>query len=133
MRALRHVILAQRPLAALLLAAALLMKLAIPAGYMPSVAGGGIAIVLCPGAAPVPTAAMPGMSHHKPDSRDHGKAESPCAFAGLSVPSMAGADPIQLALALLAIFAAALVVAPPAPMRRPRHLRPPLRGPPLPA
>ncbi|MEJ8629079.1 hypothetical protein P0F65_02870 [Sphingomonas sp. I4] len=45
---------AQRHLAVLLCAAALLLKLIVPTGYMVGPVDGGMGIVLCPGSAPCP-------------------------------------------------------------------------------
>lgn len=139
-------LLSQRHLAALICAAALLVKLMIPAGYMLSSEAGRLLIVICPSAtpAPMPTgmAAMHGGmgdhhgmtttgdgQHHAP-SKDHGKAEAPCVFSSLSAAALAAVDPIQLAALIIFILALGWVavgtVAPPIPA----HLRPPLRGPP---
>jgi hypothetical protein len=123
LRALLH---RQPWLAALLLAAAMLLRL-VPAGYMPVVAGGGITVALCPGYAPAKP--MAGMAHH---GSEHPEPPSPCAFADLALPALGGADPLQLAAAMLHAFAAALVLAALLPPRPRAHLRPPLRGPPLP-
>ncbi|WP_322963259.1 hypothetical protein [Sphingomonas fuzhouensis] len=137
---------AQRHLAVLLCAAALLLKLLIPAGYMIGQVDGHAAIILCPSTTPAPeAAAMPhgaGMAmgpmvmHHDPaghpaghSDKSHGH-DMPCAFAGLAAPSLAATDPIQLALFIAFVMAIGLAM-PVAP--RPRatpYLRPPLRGPP---
>jgi len=111
--------------------AALLMKLLVPAGYMVEADHGRLAITTCPGSAPV-ASAMPAMHHAKRDHapREHGKAEMPCVFAGLSAAALGTADPVQLAALIafvLALGLAATIL--PAPSR-PAHLRPPLRGPP---
>jgi hypothetical protein len=95
---------------------------------------GQITIELCSGAAPnATTMAISGMHGDMPDhskSQDHGKAEMPCAFAGLSAATLGAIDPVQL-IALIA-FVMAIGLSPavqPATVRR-GHLRPPLRGPP---
>ncbi|CAA9495747.1 MAG: hypothetical protein AVDCRST_MAG91-797 [uncultured Sphingomonadaceae bacterium] len=144
----RHLLLRHRLLACWLVAAALLMKAIVPAGYMTSVSDGSLRIELCSGFGPQKPAAetpstthMPGMdmtgmshgaqdAHHGGGEEGHGQPESPCAFAGLSAPSLAGADPPLLALALAFIFAAALHVVRPQLFSAPAFLRPPLRGPP---
>ncbi|MBB3881072.1 hypothetical protein [Sphingomonas pseudosanguinis] len=147
MTAIRSLI-AQRHLAALLCVAALLLKLVIPSGYMIGEAQGHMAIVLCPGTMPVADAmshappgdmtTMHGMphgvmaDHGRSDHRDgqHGRAEMPCAFAGLSAAALAAVDPIQL-VALLAFVLTTGFVALTANVRpAPPYLRPPLRGPP---
>jgi hypothetical protein len=133
---LRHLLLTYRAAAALVVALALVVRVLVPAGFMPMVDRGGISIVLCTGTGPQTVSmAMPGMDHgaeHGPAKHDGGKPEAPCAFAGLSAPALGGADPALLLGALLFILLAGW-----APVRRPAvaapRLRPPLRGPPLPA
>jgi len=121
---------------------ALAVRLLVPSGFMPVFAQGSLSIVPCSGLGPIePIAAgMSGSSHHMdagttrhPGKEQGGKAEAPCAFAGTAMPAVGGADPAQLAAALVAIlilgFARTSLAAP----RRPARLRPPLRGPPVPA
>ncbi len=154
MRTVRH-LLAQRHLAALICAAALLMKLLVPAGYMIAVEGQRIAITLCPSAGPLPPAASGpvadaaagGMghhmtmddgamthapAHHHDGSKAHDRADTPCAFAGLSAALLGPVDPILLATLIAFVLAAGLLIAAPPAPRRAAYLRPPLRGPPLP-
>jgi len=139
---------AQRHLAVLICAAALLLKLLIPAGYMIGQVDGRAAIILCPGSAPVPAPApVPmahdgamamdhaAMSHARSEQgsghsgQDHGR-DMPCAFAGLTAPGLAATDPIQLALLIAFVMAVGLAMPVlPRPVVAP-HLRPPLRGPP---
>lgn len=125
-----------RLLAIWIIAAALVMKAVVPAGFMPMASAGKITIVLCSGYGPqTMTMAMPGMSHGgegKGDSRDgdQGKVEQPCAFSGLSTVSLAAADPIILALVIAFIVAAVFRGAAATLAWSPFHLRPPLRGPP---
>ncbi|NJR78589.1 hypothetical protein [Sphingomonas corticis] len=139
MRFVRNLV-AQRRLATLICAAALLLKLLIPAGFMIDSTNGRLSVIVCLGAAPRPVAmAMPGRhgdrSHHAAPSghgqpSDHGKPELPCAFAGLSAATTGPVDPIQLAALIafvLALGLAAATLPAPAPFAR---LRPPLRGPP---
>lgn len=95
---------------------------------------GHLTITICSGTQPRPTTMeMPGMhgdaaAHGNPG--DHGKAEMPCAFAGLSAAMTGAIDPVQLAALIAFVMATGLaVVVLPAPSC-PAHLRPPLRGPP---
>ena len=118
----------------LICAATLLLKLLVPTGYMIDSDHGRITITICAGIVPaVMTMEMPGMRDGMPGhgkSKDHGKAEMPCAFSGLSAAMNGAIDPIQLA-ALIA-FVLAMGMSPiilPTPARR-IYLRPPLRGPP---
>jgi hypothetical protein len=114
-------------LAAAAVLAALLLRLVVPAGFMPVVEHGRLTIALCSGAGPM--TAMPGHGHHQPPAT----AAKSCAFADLAVPAIGGADPIQLAAALRFVLALGLVLALVLPVVAPARLRPPLRGPPLPS
>ena len=144
---MRLFLLQHRALAGALFALALLVKLLVPAGYMPA-ASGGIALQLCGGIVPAPAVKpapgamqMPGMAHHTAaeqknhdghdDSPEHPGADMPCAFAGLALPSLAAVDPLLLAIALALIVAAIFRVATTRAVRRSPHLRPYLRGPPV--
>jgi hypothetical protein len=128
-----RLLLAHRRLAVLICAAALLLKLLVPAGWMVDGDGGRVRITVCSGvmATPMPEtsrvhAAMP--EHGRPG--DRGRAEMPCAFAGLSAAVAALFDPVRLD-GLSAFVAPAASVAKTRPTRpsAPR-LRPPLRAPP---
>lgn len=141
MQPFRH-LLAQRHLAALLLAAALLLKLVVPTGYMIAADHGRLSIIVCPGMTPQPALmAMAGMAHdmahdmtmpHDPGKpAEHGKAEMPCAFAGLSAQVLAAVDIVLLAIALAVVAAMALRGRPTVAPRDAPRLRPPSRGPPL--
>lgn len=127
-----------RWLAALVLAAALLLRVAVPAGYMPVMSAHGVTLVLCPGQAPVRARpamhhAMPGMSHDMPDDSHHADYQNRCAFADLALPLIGGADAVLLAAAIAFVMARALRPARTLPPRPAPYLLPPSRGPPLPA
>ncbi|KQM41322.1 hypothetical protein [Sphingomonas sp. Leaf10] len=129
MRIVRH-LLAQRRLAVLLCAAALLLKLIVPTGYMLSVDHGRVAIMVCPGTVPAQPVMHHGdmAGHHAP--ADKGKGEMPCAFAGLSAAALGAIDPILLVTLVAFVLATGWrAVVQPLPAR-PAYLRPPLRGPP---
>ena len=131
MTGLRQYLLHHRALAAWLVALALLMKVLVPTGYMLGTSAGSITVELCSGYGPMKMAMpMPGMAHHQGDKSDHGKAEQPCAFSGLSAPSLAAADPILLALALAFIIATAFRAPTPVRIQARAFLRPPTTGPP---
>lgn len=133
MTGLRQYLLRHRAVAVWLVALALLMRVLVPTGYMLGMSAGSITVELCSGhgAMPMPMPMpMPGMAHHGGDRSDHGKAEQPCAFSGLSAPSLAAADPILLALVVAFIVATAFRAAVPSLARRPAFLRPPTTGPP---
>jgi hypothetical protein len=138
-RLLRH-----RWIAAMaIIVAALLTRMMIPTGYMPTIDHGHLVITLCAEQNPGMTemATMPGMSHvagmdHAMDhSTDHGMPDhdknGPCGFGGLSLASLAAADPVLLALAIL--FIVATVFRRPSPPRvaTAHFLWPPRTGPPL--
>lgn len=110
-----------------------MLKLLVPTGYMIDSSHGRITVTICSGTGPATmTMEMPGMDHSMPDhgKKDSGKAEMPCAFAGLSAAMTGAIDPVQLAALIAFVMALGLVaVILPAPAR-PAHLRPPLRGPP---
>ncbi len=109
----------------------MMMKVLVPAGFMPTVDHGQIVISICSGTGPMTMVmAMPGMEHGKPGENQHSKSEQPCAFSGLSAPSLAAADPVLLAIAILFVMALALRPMVPSVVRQRPHLRPPLRGPP---
>ena len=115
-------------LAGLLVAAALALRVLVPAGFMPSVENGRVVIAICTGYGPM-TMAMPGMDH-----QDDGKSEqakSPCAFADLALPAIGSADPVLLAAAIRYILALSLVLVVAQRVQPIARLRPPLRGPPL--
>ncbi|MDB5714960.1 MAG: hypothetical protein JWO15_2357 [Sphingomonadales bacterium] len=126
-------LLAQRCFAVAFCAAALLLKLLVPTGYMIASNDGRMTITLCSGVASRPMSiAIPGMQGETPghSEKDQGKAEMPCAFSGLSAQSLGTTDPI-LIIALVAFIMAIWLARdlPPAPCRQ-THLWPPLRGPP---
>ena len=130
MHALRRFFLGHRRYAAIVIALALAVKVLVPAGFMPSVAGGRIAVTLCPGAEPA-MAAMGGMKHgSETGDRHEGTREAPCVFAGLSAPSLAAADPLLLAAAIVFVMASGFRIAVRPGVTEPPHLRPPSRGPP---
>ncbi|MFS0735636.1 DUF2946 family protein [Sphingomonas sp. 1P06PA] len=132
LQAFRRHILAHRSLCGLLIALALAMKLLVPTGFMPTVAGGQIVVTLCSGSGPVKMMmTLPGTGHHDADDHGAAKHEPPCAFSGLTMPALSGADPVLLTAQILFAMVLALhaLVAIPLPARS--FLRPPLRAPPL--
>jgi hypothetical protein len=124
----RRLILNHRTISAWLIACALMMKILVPGGFMPVVSAGAMTIQICAGAAPVKMA-MPGMAHHQ-DKSDHQAREMPCAFSGLSAPSLAAVDLMILALAIAFILGRVFRSKQRSPVAAPAYLRPPLRGPP---
>ena len=108
-----------------LAALALLVRLLVPAGFMPQVAHGQVAIVACPGMAMASTA-----HHHGHDTPAHDGFERPCAFAAVAAPATLLAIVLLLVLPLARI--ASRVIPSPAapPFSIALRWRPPLRAPP---
>ena len=131
MPVLRRYFRRHRAAAAWLVFAALLMKVVVPAGFMPVATGRSITMELCSGFGPEKVmAAMPGMGDHKGSPDHSGKGDMPCGFGGHAPPAFSTVDPILLALAIAFIIAAAFLSAPLSRVALPTYLRPPLRGPP---
>lgn len=130
MTGLRASFVRHRWLCALLLAAALLVKAVMPAGFMPAVSNGVVLVQLCSGQG-LQTVAMtlPGETGDH-DHDGHGKADAPCAFAGLASPSLAAADALLLAVAIAFILATDFRRPSATVPRRGAYLRPPAIGPP---
>ncbi len=134
MLAIRRFFLAHRHLAALICVAALALRLLIPSGYMVSGEHGRIAITICSGVAPQPASMdMPGMQNDMADhgkSKEHGKAEMPCAFSSLTTQALGAIDPVLLVAVIAFVMGVALLFA--RSIARPAipYLRPPSRGPP---
>lgn len=134
-------LLAQRQVATLICAAALLLKLVVPAGYMVDATHDRIMVTICSGTASDDVAmAMPmmhgdmpdqGSADHRGESKEHGKAEMPCAFSGLSAAASGAIDAVQLVGTIGSVMTGGFVaVRLPLPKRHAR-LRPPPRGPPI--
>jgi hypothetical protein len=118
-----------RAACAVVLALLLALRSLAPAGFMPAFEHGRIAIVICPDAEPI--AAMPPMAHH--DHRQHDKLHQPCPFAAASATGALDRDLVLLLDALILAGALLLGRALVLPVRNVSQVRPPSRGPPLPA
>lgn len=120
-----------RSLALAVLAAALLFKALVPAGFMVSTAGPVITVTLCTestGSREQVQIAIPGK---KPAGHaDSAAKDGHCAFAGLAKMATGGTDPVLLALAIAFILVLGLAPVRALPVRQSSFLRPPLRGPP---
>jgi hypothetical protein len=125
----RSHLLAKPWLAVLLLAVALMARAMVPTGFMPVVAGGSIALELCPGTQPAVAGPMHGRMHH-----DHhgGKGEMPCPFGALTLAAGAGAGPVLAQAAPPFILPAGVTISATPPARAVSRLRPPPRAPPFP-
>jgi hypothetical protein len=120
-----------RLLAVAILFGALLLRLAVPAGFMPVLEDGGPTLTICPGWSSDTTAtARPGMAtmnHHRENAP---QPPGGCAFADLALAMVAPPELLQpgAVIAWPGIMSAGK---PPTPSAASiGHLRPPLRGPP---
>lgn len=113
------------PLFAIVAALALLVRLLVPAGFMPQVAHGQVAIVACPGMAMAASA-----HHHAQDAPVHDGFERPCAFAAVAAPATLLAIVLLLVLPLAAMVRQLVPLAAAAAPRIALRWRPPLRAPP---
>ena len=131
MRTGRFLVREHRVLAAIILASALLVRVIVPAGYMPERHGDRVVIAICGGTATM-AMTVTGESHHGHHGDDGAgrTAVSPCAFADLAMPWLGGADAALLVAALAFAMTRALLPARVPPHASPRRLRPPLRAPP---
>lgn len=75
----------------MLLAAALFLRLLVPAGYMVGSAAGARALVPCPA-----VVAAPVMAHHGHHDGRVPHTEAPCPFTALAAPALPAADPLAL-------------------------------------
>ncbi|WP_226017871.1 hypothetical protein [Novosphingobium sp. FKTRR1] len=134
MHAVRAFFLSHRRLALLVIAAALCVKALVPAGYMPGSDTRTITVQVCADSiGHVFSKQIVVGQTGKAAGTDKSATSGHCAFSALGQAALGGADPLQLALALLFIVAAALAPLRTISPRRNRHHRPPLRGPPTPA
>lgn len=132
MTPLRRLLRQNRPLATLLLAAALALRLLVPPGMMTMpAAGSGIEVVLCDGTGPagrhVMNMAMP-MEHGRdraPMPGDH-----PCAFTALAIAVIGGAAAAFIVAAPLVQELVPIVTEQSALVSPSARYRPAQRGPP---
>ena len=111
---------------AIVAALALLVRLLVPAGFMPQVAHGRVAIVACPGMA------MASTTHHQAqDAPVHDGFERPCAYAAVAGPAtLLAIVLLLLVLPLAAVLRRALPLDATPRLRSAIRWRPPLRAPP---
>ncbi|TKD51501.1 DUF2946 family protein [Sphingomonas baiyangensis] len=132
MTALRRLCSHSPALVALMLAAALVMKLLVPNGYMADTSGASgmtITVSICSGTGPQTTAITIPMDEQHDDA-DRAVDAMPCAFAGVPGAMLAAVDPVLLVGAIVFVLASGLVRQQFVLPRAVRTLRPPLRGPP---
>ncbi|MFA7440443.1 MAG: hypothetical protein WCZ66_05675 [Sphingomonadaceae bacterium] len=116
---------------AALLLAGLLLRLLVPAGFMPVAGNGGITVVLCTDAGLQQVyIAMPRDGDAAGSADLPPTVDQPCAFGSLLAPLTGGADAILLALALVFILLAGIRRHTSSVSPRLIWLRPPSHAPP---
>jgi hypothetical protein len=131
MHALRTFFLRRRSLAIFLVAAALCMKLVVPAGYMIGTDAKLLTVQVCHDAGGQVGVAQILVPTKSGSGHDQGKrARDACPYAALSMVSTGAADAVLLAVALLFILALSRMPTPGPSLLSGDHIRPPLRGPP---
>lgn len=134
MLALRRALLRFRVAAMLAIALALALRLLVPAGMMVDSAAGSLTVRICADGSHDAGATMTiavardrsAGGHALPDAAKSGG----CAFGGLAMAGLPTVDPLLLAVALAFVLALGFARVLPLPAPAPRHVRPPLRGPP---
>ncbi len=119
-------------LAALVLALAMAMKALVPAGYMIDTRTDYLTVIICSGTDAHSTIKIPIERDSAPgeDHQGKSKGDSPCAFAGLGMAALGGADLPLLAAAIAFVLALGFAPVRLPPLRQVRHLLPPSHGPP---
>lgn len=133
MTTLRAFFLRHRATALAVIALALMMKALVPAGFMLDSGSRVLSVRLCEDSIGRVDHQVALTIKTTVPTGKHVAAHDVCPFSSLAHASLGGADPVQLALAL--VFILALGLAPRTPLRLPRVLRlqPPAQAPPLPA
>lgn len=124
---MRNVSAPARSLLLLLLGLLLALRLMNPAGFMPAFDHGAVSIVACPSAEPDLQPARTMHHGHKATHHDPCPYASASALAALGINFSLLADVLVLTAVLLLGRAYVFIE------RHARRLRPPLRGPPIPA
>lgn len=133
MKLARTFIAKYRIAAMFLLAAALCVKVAVPAGYMLGGSSKIFSIQICHDGLSNQTTRqivipMDGKSHDS--GKRHGSDDSPCPYSALTLATLSGTDATLLIEALNFILARGFIVQSPVRTAQISYLRPPLRGPP---
>ncbi|WBX84610.1 hypothetical protein PE061_01405 [Sphingosinicella microcystinivorans] len=112
------------------------MKALVPAGFMVGATTKLITIEICADASGgklTRQMTIPLKGSAGGEQSDHGKSDATCAWTALATAAHFGADSELLVLALAFILALGFLRQAAEPLRRSCHIRPPSRGPPLPA
>ncbi|MFT4054548.1 MAG: hypothetical protein QM681_08575 [Novosphingobium sp.] len=134
MDALRTFFRRNRTLAFMLVALSLVLKAAVPTGFMIEAGSHTITVLVChdaSGDTGERRIVLP--SRNDRSDRDGQTAKGECPYAALSMASLGGTDPALLLLALAFILSLGFLPIRFAHPGQSAHLRPPLRGPPVPA
>lgn len=111
----------------MLLAAALCLKIVLPAGYMPAASGSDLVVALCSSTGSEGATVTVSIPHK--DAQDDSVQDS-CAFAPLAAVSLGSVPPAVAVAALLFAFVAAILRRPLELRRVEARSRPPSQGPP---
>ena len=131
---MRAITFQQRSWIIVILAMALFVRAVIPAGYMVAPSSLKLTVQVCADGASGQTSVeieVPLSEGGQRDKKNHGQTSGPCAFSALSMASMAEDHSPLLIEALATIVATIITNGAPHLQHQTRHLRPPLRGPPL--
>jgi len=118
-------------LAACLLAATLLFKLLVPAGYMVSSDNMVLTVIICSDSTGEQLTRQISIPIKGSAGAEHEKGKNDCPYTGLAKSAMAGADLALLASAIAFVLALGFAPQTAADLRDTPRLRPPSRGPPL--
>lgn len=134
MQPLRILLARYRPLAMMIIAAALVLKAVLPSGFMIASAPDRLlTITVCSettGGMKQMQIAVP-QRHDTSGATDTAKKDGHCAFSGHAQDMLGGADAVLLAAALAFILLLGFAPIRQVALRRLHHLRPPPCGPPL--
>jgi len=129
MQGLRGILLRNRGLAMALVALALAVRALIPAGFMPtSTATSSFTVMVCADATGLHTPMT--IKVARDTAPPQAKANEHCAFAGLGMAALSGADPVLLAVAIAFLIALGFGPVALPVLRRSLRVLPPPCGPP---
>jgi len=118
-------------LAACLLAATLLFKLLVPAGYMVSSDNMVLTVIICSDSTGEQLTRQISIPMKGSTGAGHEEGKSKCPYTGLTKSAVAGADLALLASAIAFVLALGFAPQTATNVRDTPRLRPPSRGPPL--
>lgn len=118
---------AGRHVALLAIACAMMLKLLVPAGYMP--VSGKIAVELCTGQG-VQMMLLDAQGEHEQPRQHRGADAMPCAYSAFAAPTLSASDPVMVALAIVTVGVLGWRLRPGRPRVRSFALRPPGQAPP---